>query len=218
MLLLGVIGVGGYFFIKGNNDTSKEIGELKNEVANLGESTKSNTSSSQVPTNIANDTNTNEKVEAFNDSDLKVKGVAAGDYFDDAIDAFGTDYDTEDVSSPVGDEFKVFKYKNGVVLTVLLSENVVDEDEDVVAELGIVRSIELKDNCTLKTKRGISIDSTRKDILDAYPLNSILYNGTDTVTVGFPGDEDTYSPQGRISFKMNGDKVVAIEYTNVYSE
>ena len=35
VLLLGVIGVGGYFFIKGNNDTDKEIGELKNEVANL---------------------------------------------------------------------------------------------------------------------------------------------------------------------------------------
>lgn len=35
VLLLGVIGVGGYFYIKENNNTSKEIGELKNEVTNL---------------------------------------------------------------------------------------------------------------------------------------------------------------------------------------
>lgn len=35
VLLLGVIGVGGYFFIKENNGSSKEIGELKNEVAEL---------------------------------------------------------------------------------------------------------------------------------------------------------------------------------------
>lgn len=40
VLLLGVIGVGGYFLIKGNNDSSKEIGELKNEVANLGKKTE----------------------------------------------------------------------------------------------------------------------------------------------------------------------------------
>ena len=47
VLLLGVIGVGGYFLIKGNNDTNKEIGNLKNEVANIGKSTE-NTSNNQV--------------------------------------------------------------------------------------------------------------------------------------------------------------------------
>lgn len=55
VLLLGVIGVGGYFFIKGNNDTNKEIGELKNQVANLGKSTE-NASNSQVTNNVQTNT------------------------------------------------------------------------------------------------------------------------------------------------------------------
>lgn len=55
VLLLGVIGVGGYFFIKGNNDTDKEIGELKNEVANLGKNTE-NTSNNQVTNDVQTNT------------------------------------------------------------------------------------------------------------------------------------------------------------------
>ena len=47
VLLLGVIGVGGYFLIKGNNDSNMQIGELKNEVANLGKNID-NTNSSSV--------------------------------------------------------------------------------------------------------------------------------------------------------------------------
>ena len=67
VLLLGVIGVGGYFFIKENNDTNKKIGELQNEIANLGNNT-TNTSSNQISSDVqANNTtptNTNS-----NDSD-----------------------------------------------------------------------------------------------------------------------------------------------------
>ena len=51
VLLLGVIGVGGYFLIKGNNDKNKAIGDLKNEVANLANNTE-NTSNNQVTNDI----------------------------------------------------------------------------------------------------------------------------------------------------------------------
>lgn len=44
VLLLGVIGVGGVFFVKGNNDSSKEIAELKNEVAGLSKNVENTTS------------------------------------------------------------------------------------------------------------------------------------------------------------------------------
>ena len=69
VLLLGVIGVGGYFFIKGSNDTSKEIGALKNEIANLNKgsqnqanenntSIENNNEVSKESSNSTNQTNT----------------------------------------------------------------------------------------------------------------------------------------------------------------
>ena len=84
VLLLGVIGAGGYFLIKGNNDTNKEIGELKNQVANLGKSTE-NASNSQITNNVQ--TNTTNTVQTTNSSDIvstttktcsTVKGVYEG--------------------------------------------------------------------------------------------------------------------------------------------
>lgn len=56
VLLLGVIGVGGVFFIKGNNDSNKEIGELKNEVSDLSKHIENTTS--QSANGIENNTNT----------------------------------------------------------------------------------------------------------------------------------------------------------------
>lgn len=56
VLLLGVIGVGGVFFVKGNNDSSKEIGELKNEVSGLSKHIENTTS--QSANGIENNTNT----------------------------------------------------------------------------------------------------------------------------------------------------------------
>lgn len=56
ILLLGVIGVGGYFLIKGNNDTNKEIGELKNEVANLRKNAENTSYNSNMTSNLSNDT------------------------------------------------------------------------------------------------------------------------------------------------------------------
>lgn len=56
VLLLGVIGLGGVFFVKGNNDSSKEIGELKNEVSGLSKHIENTTS--QSVNGIENNTNT----------------------------------------------------------------------------------------------------------------------------------------------------------------
>lgn len=50
ILLLGAIGVLGYFFIKGNSDFTKQIGELKNEVANIGNN--SGTKENNIATNV----------------------------------------------------------------------------------------------------------------------------------------------------------------------
>lgn len=58
VLLLGVIGVGGYFIIKGNNDTSKEIGELKNEIAN-SKSVNTNANQSNISYQATESTTTN---------------------------------------------------------------------------------------------------------------------------------------------------------------
>lgn len=72
VLLLGVIGVGSVFIVKGNNDSRKEIAELKNEVAGLNTSseptknfennansnTTANTSQNEQNTSTENNTNT----------------------------------------------------------------------------------------------------------------------------------------------------------------
>lgn len=57
VLLTGTIGIGAYFFVKGNNDSCKEIGELKNEIAGLSKKYIENTTS-QLTNNTENSTNT----------------------------------------------------------------------------------------------------------------------------------------------------------------
>ena len=57
IILLGVIGVGGYFFIQKNNDTNKEIGDLKNIVTNLKKSAE-NAANNQEADDIQTDTTT----------------------------------------------------------------------------------------------------------------------------------------------------------------
>lgn len=60
VLLLCVIGAGAFFFVKGNNDSTKEIAELKNEVAGLVKNVE-NTVSESTKT-IENNTTTNTSI------------------------------------------------------------------------------------------------------------------------------------------------------------
>lgn len=60
VLLLGVIGVGGYFFIKKvNDDTSKQIEELKNEIANISKNVNANANQSNGSDQVPESTTTN---------------------------------------------------------------------------------------------------------------------------------------------------------------
>lgn len=96
VLLLGVIGVGSYFFIKGNNDTNKEIGELKNEVANLGkttENTSNNTTTNDVQTNNTATSTTNQTTSSDTQSTKTMKDVA-GEYRYETKDSNGETYTT----------------------------------------------------------------------------------------------------------------------------
>ena len=81
VLLLGVIGVGSYFFVKENNDTNKEIGDLKNEVANLGknaEKTSNNYTMNNVQTNnITTSTNTQTSENTINTTESNNTSVHA---------------------------------------------------------------------------------------------------------------------------------------------
>lgn len=78
VLLIGVIGVGGYFFIKGNNDTSKQIGELTNEVANLGKNAEN--TSNITATNTTTTTSTSNQTTVSNVQSNKTMNDVAGNY------------------------------------------------------------------------------------------------------------------------------------------
>ena len=63
VLLLGVIGVGGYFIVKGNNDTNNTIGELKNEIANLEKNIEDTSNIANTNSNSVANSNTSSKKE-----------------------------------------------------------------------------------------------------------------------------------------------------------
>lgn len=62
ILLLGVIGVGGVFFAKENNDSSKEIAELKNEVAGLSKNAENTTNQSSKNTESNTNSSSNTSI------------------------------------------------------------------------------------------------------------------------------------------------------------
>lgn len=58
VLLLGAVGVGGFFLIKGNIDSNKAIGELTNAIAGSNENEVTTTNTENTVTNTSNTTET----------------------------------------------------------------------------------------------------------------------------------------------------------------
>lgn len=84
VLLLGVIGVGSVFFLKGNNESSEEVGKLKNEITSLSKqienTTGNSTNSIENSTNTSDNQQNNSAVENKNNSTIKTYNDIKGTY------------------------------------------------------------------------------------------------------------------------------------------
>lgn len=210
ILLIAVLIMGGFVswkIIESQKETNERIDKIENKLEINNNASEDNNSKSDSDDNTTTD-NTSKQAEAFSADDLKVKGITFGSNSDEAVKVFGSDFESRSYEEAAsGDKLNELKFKNGVVVTVK------NAGED-----GVVRDISIRDNSTIETARGISLKSTRSDILKAYPTASILRNDNLYVVVGYPGDKDEYSSKGRIYFNMDENKIVSINYYNTYAE
>ena len=214
ILLIAVLIMGGFVswkVIESQKQTNERIEKIENKLektSNDTEDDKEENEKNESNDEKSQDDNGSKKVEAFSTDDLKVKGITFGSNSDEAVGVFGSDFESKSYEETAsGERLIELKFKNGVVVIV---QN--------AGEDGVVRDISIRDNSTVETARGISLKSTRSDILKAYPAASILKNDNSSVVVGYPGDNDEYSSKGRIYFNMDGDKIVSINYHNTYAE
>ena len=211
ILLIAVLIMGGFVswkVIESQKQTNERIEKIENKLEITNDTTDENNSNQNNSNENTVSENTSKQAEAFSADDLKVKGITFGSNSDEAVEVFGSDFESRSYEEAAsGDKLNELKFKNGVVVTVK------NAGED-----GVVRDISIRDNSTIETARGISLKSTRSDILKAYPTASILGNDNLYVVVGYPGDNDEYSSKGRIYFNMDGDKIVSINYYNTYAE
>lgn len=211
ILLIAVLILGGFVswkLIETQKQTNERIEKIENKLEITNDTTDENNSSQNNSNENTVSENTPKQSDAFSAEDLKVKGLTFGSNSEDAVNVFGYDFESKSYEEAAsGEKLIELKFKNGVVVIV---QN--------AGEDGVVRDISIIDNSTVETARGISLKSTRSDILKAYPTASILKNDNSSVVVGYPGDNDEYSSKGRIYFNMDGDKIVSINYHNTYAE
>ena len=110
VLLLGVIGVGGYFLVKENNNTNSEIGELKNEIANLKKNLE-NTSNDQ----FTDDIQTNNVTTTVASNITEQEAIKLGNELYKLTEDYYTkvtEIHTEIVNQTIGDEEGQVKIKD----------------------------------------------------------------------------------------------------------
>ena len=219
VLLLGVIGVGGYFIIKGNDDTNKKIDELKNEVVSSRKNSEvtSNTTSENSTSSNTTKNDDNQKspniVTAFSEKDLEIGGFKLGESAKAVESKYGTPTSSKQYTEDAtGRNIVKLDYEsNGLTVENSVSDNNPD---------GSMIRISIHGKSTLQTARGIKIGDSKQKILQSYPSSSILDNGGNTgITVGFPNDDPVYETnKGKIYFDISNDKVTGITFAYGFAE
>ncbi len=185
VLLLAIIGAGGYLLIFKLNKTNNKINELENKISasqvnevrnateQLSTATKNETNNtsnntvenSTITTTDTSKNNNNTGTENFNMSDLKVDGITFGSAGEEVLSTFGSDCTSKSYEEGAsGNTITELNYEK---LGLLVNLRTIQED-------GVVDSIYILNNSKLKTARGIGISSTVDDILKAYKSDSIL--------------------------------------------
>lgn len=114
VLLFGVIGVEGYFLVKGNNDSNKEIEELKKEVAGLNNNVENVTSQSNDISESNTNTNTSANTSQQNTNTQENKSTSFTKSYSDIK---GT-YESQTINMNEGSNLEPY---NGTY-TLILSE------------------------------------------------------------------------------------------------
>ena len=117
VLLLGIVGVGGFFFVKRNNDSNKEIAELKKEVTGLSKNLENATSQSNniIESNTNTNTNTNTSQQNTNTEENKSTSTSVTKSYSDIE---GT-YESQTINMNEGTDLEPV---NGGACTLILSE------------------------------------------------------------------------------------------------
>ena len=166
-----------------------------------------------ITANIASSDNTVVKSDlrkSFSEDDLVIESFRLGESAK-AIEAVYSDVKSENkyyTEEATGYNIAELNYTS----LGLKVDNAFEDEDDVD---GSMIRIEIYGNSSLKTARGIKIGSTKEDILNAYPANSILKSDmideNKTIIVGYPGSEPVYgSEKGNIYYYLENGKVSEI--------
>ncbi|MBR2743836.1 MAG: hypothetical protein IKE01_00870 [Clostridia bacterium] len=216
VLLFGVIGVGGYFVIKGNNDSNKVLGELKNEIVAMKNDTSTtvnntNTENKSVNASKNSDKDNANEVKDFSQNDLTFKGITLGMSKSQVEGILGqSERENSHTEDATGNEIIDLGY-DSKYLTVGI-------ERDANTKKEAVKTIIYNGNEVVT--RGLKVSSTYEQVVNAFKKSSILnteeVNGEKTVTVGYPGDDPVYNVnnKGKIIFSIGSDnKVKSITIT-----
>lgn len=213
VLLLGIIGVGGYFLIKGNNDTNKEIGELKNEVASLNKESEKTNNTTGNDKKSDETQKTSSSIASFSEKDLEIDGFKLGESAKAVESKYGTPTSSKQYTEGAAGRNIVKLDYEPYGLTI--ENSVSDNNPD-----GSIIRISIYGKSTLQTSRGIKIGDSKEKILQSYPSNSIIdAEGNMGITVGYPNDNPVYeSDKGKIFFDIKDNKVTGITYAYGFAE
>ena len=233
ILFITAIGVGAWMIIDNQKKSDLKISELENQISSMNNNesalnTDDNNNSgnaskkqnNDVSTNQVNDKNNNTTTlnnnsaaskKAFSEDDLVIESFRLGESAKALDSAYPniepeTKYYTEDAT---GYDISELNYSS-LGLKVDNASLINEDDGD-----GSMIRIEIYGNSSIKTARGIKIGSSKEDVLNAYPSNSILKSDmvdeNKTIIVGYPGSEPVYgSEKGNIYYDLENGKVSRI--------
>lgn len=149
-------------------------------------------------------------VEPFSMEDLKFQGLTFGSTQNEVTKKFGKGTVIDKGEWPATcEEYIIIDYKKFGLNIIFTTNN---------QSIYTIHEMTINENSSLKIKRGLGIGSSKEDVLKSYPKDSILDHWDEYVIVGFPGDIDEYSSDGRIFFTIKDGKVTKISYSSVYAE
>lgn len=192
--------------LKLQKSEENNVTDEKNSTENK-ESEESQTKNEKNESNITKNNTTN-SIKAFSNEDLTINRFKLGE----SVKAVENIYDeiperktyTQDAT---GTTIKELDYKS-------LCLKVYNEFEDSEDDDGKMTSIEIYGTSKLQTARGIKIESSKEEVLKAYPSNSILKSDSvdeNTIIVGYPGSEPVYgSEKGNIYYFVKNGKISRI--------
>ena len=191
-----------------NKDNETVVNQAENNSVN---ESKSNEENQNVVENKSKensvDNKTTKSKSAFSKEDLVINGFSLGESVKALEGIYEETPETKTYTQDAtGTTITELNYKSIGLIVFNEFEN--EEDSE-----GNITSIKIYGNSKIQTARKIKIGSSKQDILNAYPSDSILKNDSKVIIVGYPGSDPEYgstNKYGNIYYNLENGKVSSI--------